>query len=80
MRLEKGIKVSRNETEYLHVNDRDAEVKVTMQGLEMVKVVMFKYLESPTQSNIQRGAEEVKKRVQVLGVICDRGTAASGKG
>lgn len=50
------------------MNDRDAEVKVTMQGLEIVKVVMFKYLESPTQSNIQRGAEEVKKRVQVLEV------------
>lgn len=44
------------------MNDRDAEVKVTMQGLEIVKVVMFKYLESPTQSNIQRGAEEVKKK------------------
>lgn len=69
MWLEKGIKVSRNETEYLHVNDRDAEVKVTMQGLEIVKV-MFKYLESPTQSNIQRGAEE--KSASVRGDLWQR--------
>lgn len=54
MRLEKGIKVSRNETEYLHVNDRDAEVKVTMQGLEIAKVVMFKYLESLTKQHTKR--------------------------
>lgn len=54
MRLEKGIKVSRNKTEYLHVNDRDAEVKVTMQGLEIVKVVMFKYLESLTKQHTKR--------------------------
>lgn len=72
MRLEKGIKVSRNETEYLHVNDRDAEVKVTMQGLEIVKVVMFKYQESLTKQHTKRRWRGEEKSASVRGDLWQR--------
>ncbi|MBN3290172.1 LORF2 protein, partial [Polypterus senegalus] len=42
----KGMKVSRNKTEYMCVNERAVRGMVRMQGVELVKVDEFKYLGS----------------------------------
>ncbi|XP_051780741.1 uncharacterized protein LOC127527129 [Erpetoichthys calabaricus] len=83
----RGMKVSRNKTEYMCGNEREVSGMVRMQGIELVKVDEFKYLGSTVQSNGDVG-REVKKRVQagwsewrrVSGVICDRRISARVKG
>ncbi|KAG2455536.1 POLR protein, partial [Polypterus senegalus] len=75
----RGMKVSRNKTEYMCVNEREVSGMVRMQGVHLAKVDEFKYLESTVQNNGHCG-REVKKRVQagwngwrkVSGVNCDR--------
>ncbi|XP_051790978.1 uncharacterized protein LOC127529870 [Erpetoichthys calabaricus] len=83
----RGMKVSRNKTEFMCVNEREVSGMVRMQGVELVKVDEFKYLGSTVQSNGGCG-REVKKRVQagwngwrrVSGMICDRRVSARVKG
>ncbi|RDD63985.1 hypothetical protein DU478_22590, partial [Thalassococcus profundi] len=53
----RGMKVSRNKTEYLCVNDRDPSGTVRLQGEEVKKVQDFKYLGSTVQSNGECGKE-----------------------
>ncbi|KAK3572845.1 hypothetical protein QTP86_008260 [Hemibagrus guttatus] len=82
-----GMKVSRNKTEYMCVNEREGSGTVRLQGEEVKKVQEFKYLGSTVQSNGECG-KEVKKRVQagwngwrkVSGVLCDRKISARIKG
>ncbi|KAK3539337.1 hypothetical protein QTP70_001209 [Hemibagrus guttatus] len=59
----RGMKVSRNKTEYMCVNEREGSGTVRLQGEEVKKVQEFKYLGSTVQSNGEC-AKEVKKRVQ----------------
>ncbi|MCJ8736401.1 hypothetical protein PDJAM_G00257500 [Pangasius djambal] len=81
------MKVSRSETEYMCVNEREGSGTVRLQGEEVKKVQEFKYLGSTVQSNGECG-KEVKKRVQagwngwrkVSGVLCDRKISARSKG
>ena len=81
------MKVNRNNTEYMCVNERQVKGTVKMQGEEVAKVVDFKYLGTTVQSKGECG-REVKKRVQAgwngwrrtSGVICDRGVPARVKG
>ncbi|KAK3555713.1 hypothetical protein QTP86_029004, partial [Hemibagrus guttatus] len=83
----RGMKVSRNKTEYMCVNEREGSGTVRIQGEEVKKVQEFKYLGSTVQSNGECG-KEVKKRVQagwngwrkVSGVLCDRKISARIKG
>ncbi|XP_051781188.1 uncharacterized protein LOC127527216, partial [Erpetoichthys calabaricus] len=83
----RGMKVSRNKTEYMCVNEREVSGMVRMQGVELAKVDEFKYVISTVQSNGDCG-REVRKRVQagwngwrrVSGVICDRWISAGVKG
>ncbi|KAG2462952.1 YSM6 protein, partial [Polypterus senegalus] len=83
----RGMKVSRNKTEYMCINEREVSGMVRMQGVELAKVDEFKYLESTVQSNGDCG-REVKKRVQagwngwrkMSGIICDRRVLARVKG
>lgn len=64
-RERKGIKVSRNKTEYMYVNvcERETEITVKLQGVEVVRVDELKYLGSSIKSNRQCKSE-VQKRVQ----------------
>ena len=64
--LEKrGMKVSRSKTEYLCASTRhDGKERVDMKRDKMIRVEIFKYIESTVQSNGECGTE-VKKRVQV---------------
>ncbi|KAG2462202.1 RTJK polymerase, partial [Polypterus senegalus] len=81
------MKVSRNKTEYMCVNEREVSGMARMQGVELAKVDEFKSLGSTVQSNEDCG-REVKKRVlagwngwrRVSGVICDRKVSARVKG
>lgn len=83
----RGMKVSRNKTEYMCANERGDGNVLQMQGIEVTKVDQFKYLGSTVQSNGECG-REVKKRIQagwngwrrVSGVICDRKIAPRVKG
>ncbi|KAK3523637.1 hypothetical protein QTP70_005839 [Hemibagrus guttatus] len=83
----RGMKVSRNKTEYMCVNEREGCGTVRLQGEEVKKLQEFKYLGSTVQSNGECG-KEVKKRVQagwngwrkVSGVLCDRKISARIKG
>ena len=83
----RGMKVSRNKTEYMCVNERDPSKVVKLQGEEIKKVDDFKYLGSTVQSNGECD-KEVKKRIQagwngwrkVTGVLCDRRVPAKMKG
>ncbi|KAK3543889.1 hypothetical protein QTP70_030272 [Hemibagrus guttatus] len=83
----RGMKVSRNKTEYMCVNEREGSGTVRLQGEEVKKVLEFKYLGSTVQSNGECG-KEVKKRVQagwngwrkVSGVLCDQKISARIKG
>ncbi|KAK3553970.1 hypothetical protein QTP70_017462, partial [Hemibagrus guttatus] len=83
----RGMKVSRSKTEYMCVNEREGSGTVRLQGEEVKKVQVFKYLGSTVQSNGEC-AKEVKKRVQtgwngwrkVSGVLCDRKISARIKG
>ncbi|KAK3569378.1 hypothetical protein QTP86_026886 [Hemibagrus guttatus] len=83
----RGMKVSRNKTEYMCVNEREGSGTVRLQGEEVKKVQEFKYLGSTVQSNGECG-KEVKKRVQagwngwrkVSGVLCDQKISARIKG
>uniref|UniRef100_A0A8C4T634 ribonuclease H n=1 Tax=Erpetoichthys calabaricus TaxID=27687 RepID=A0A8C4T634_ERPCA len=59
----RGMKVSRNKTEYMCVNEREVSGMLRMQGVELAKADEFKYLGSTVQSNGDCG-REVKKRVQ----------------
>ncbi|MBN3293353.1 YSM6 protein, partial [Polypterus senegalus] len=79
----RGMKVSRNKTEYMCVNEREVSGMVRMEGVQLTKVDEFKYLGSTVQSKGDCG-REVKKRVKAgwngwrraLGVICDRRVSA----
>jgi hypothetical protein len=83
----RGMKVSRNKTEYMCVNERVSSDSVSLQGEELKKVDDFKYLGSTVQSNGECN-KEVKKRIQtgwnswrkVSGVLCDRRVSAKMKG
>ncbi|KAK3525642.1 hypothetical protein QTP70_002551 [Hemibagrus guttatus] len=83
----RGMKVSRNKTEYMCVNEREGSGTVRLQSEEVKKVQEFKYLGSTVQSNGECG-KEVKKRVQagwnrwrkVSGVLCDQKISARIKG
>ncbi|KAK3563728.1 hypothetical protein QTP86_034452 [Hemibagrus guttatus] len=83
----RGMKVSRSKTEYMCVNEREGSGTVRLQGEEVKKVQVFKYLGSTVQNNGEC-AKEVKKRVQagwngwrkVSGVLCDRKISARIKG
>ncbi|KAK3524895.1 hypothetical protein QTP86_011308 [Hemibagrus guttatus] len=83
----RGMKVSRNKTEYMCVNEREGSGTVRLQGEEVKKVQEFKYLGSTVQSNGECG-KEVKKRVQagwngwrkVSGVLCERKISTRIKG
>ncbi|KAK3547537.1 hypothetical protein QTP86_021515 [Hemibagrus guttatus] len=59
----RGMKVSRSNTEYMCVNEREGSGTVRLQGEEVKNVQEFKYLGSTVQSNGDCG-KEVKKRVQ----------------
>ncbi|KAK3573071.1 hypothetical protein QTP86_012282 [Hemibagrus guttatus] len=56
----RGMKISRNKTEYMCVNEREGSGTVRLQGEEVKKVQEFKYLGSTVQSNGECG-KEVKK-------------------
>ncbi|XP_051787950.1 uncharacterized protein LOC127529167 [Erpetoichthys calabaricus] len=83
----RGMKVNRNKTEYMCVNEQEVSGMVRMQEVELAKVDEFKYLGSTVQSNGDCGGE-VQKRVQagwsgwrrVTGVIYDRRVSARVKG
>ncbi|KAK3556769.1 hypothetical protein QTP70_016679 [Hemibagrus guttatus] len=53
----RGMKVSRNKTEYMCVNEREGSGTVRLQGEEVKKVQEFKYLGSTVQSNGECGKE-----------------------
>lgn len=56
------MKGGRIQTEYMCVNEMEMDGKVKLQGVEIVSIGEFKYLES-IQDNGPR-TREVKKRVQ----------------
>ncbi|KAK3565083.1 hypothetical protein QTP86_033141 [Hemibagrus guttatus] len=56
----RGMKVSRSQTEYMCVNEREGSGTVRLQGEEVKKVQEFKYLMSTVQSNGEC-VKEVKK-------------------
>ncbi len=84
---DRGMKVSRQKTEYLCMGDQDRERNVEMQGVKLKRVQEFKYLGSTVQSD---GAadKEVGKRIQagwnawrkITGILCDRRVPARLKG
>ncbi|KAK3518986.1 hypothetical protein QTP70_016199 [Hemibagrus guttatus] len=53
----RGMKVSRSKTEYMCVNEREGSGTVRLQGEEVKKVQVFKYLGSTVQSNGECGKE-----------------------
>ncbi|KAK3524727.1 hypothetical protein QTP86_001653, partial [Hemibagrus guttatus] len=59
----RGMKVSRDKTEYMQVNEREDSRMVQLNGVEVRNVDEFRYLGSTVQSNGVCG-REVKKRVQ----------------
>ncbi|KAK3534565.1 hypothetical protein QTP86_016662, partial [Hemibagrus guttatus] len=59
----RGMKVCRDKTEYMQVNEREDSKMVQLKGAEVRKVDEFKYLGSAVQGNGECG-REVKKRVQ----------------
>ncbi|KAI5085121.1 NACHT, LRR and PYD domains-containing protein 12 isoform X3 [Silurus meridionalis] len=83
----RGMEVSRSNTEYMCVNEREGSGVVRLQGEKVEKVEEFRYLMSTVQSNGEC-VREVKKRVQagwsgwrrVTGVICDSRVSARMKG
>jgi len=83
----RGMKISRSKTEYMCVNERQNNGALKLQGEEVNKVDVFKYLGSTVQSNGECG-KEVKKRMQaawngwrkVVSVLCDRKLPARVKG
>lgn len=62
----RGIKVSGSKTEYMCVDEREMGVTIKLEGVVIVKIDEFKYLESPIQSNRQC-IREVKKRMAERG-------------
>ena len=83
----RGMKVSRNKTEYMCVNGKGSGRTALLQGTEVAKVEECKCLGSTVQSNGECD-KELKMRVQagwngwrkVSGVICDRKVPAKVKG
>lgn len=76
---DRGMRVSRQKTEYLYMGKREMAEGVKMQGEKLNRVEEFKYLGSTVQSD--GGAErEVEKRIQagwgawkkITGVMCDK--------
>ncbi|KAK3538358.1 hypothetical protein QTP86_000551 [Hemibagrus guttatus] len=59
----RGMKVSHSKTEYMCVNEREGSGTIRLQGEEVKKVQVFKYMGSAAKSNGECG-KEVKKRVQ----------------
>ena len=76
---DRGMKVSRQKTEYLCMGEQELERGVKIQGVKFNRVQEFKYLGSTMQSD---GAsnKEVDKRIQarwiawrkITGLLCDR--------
>lgn len=54
--------VSRIETEYMHVKDRETFITAKKQGAALVRVEEFKYLEQPRKATDKRGKEESQGR------------------
>ena len=83
----RGMKVSRQKTEYMCMGEEEPGRTVKMQGVELTQVTEFKYLGSTVQSNGGSNVE-VKKRIQsgwnawqkITGVLCDRKVPAKLKG
>ena len=83
----RGMRISRDKTEYLCLNGPAAGSSVKLQGAELAKVDEFKYLGSMVQEN-GKCEREVKKRIQagwskwrkVSGIICDRKLSTRVKG
>ena len=83
----RGMKISRSKTEYLCINEGNADETVKMEDTKVQRVKEFKYLGSPVQES-GSCESEVKKRVhvgwngwrEVSRVICDRRLPARVKG
>ena len=83
----RGMRISRDKTEYLCLNGPAVGSSVKLQGAELAKVDEFKYLGSMVQEN-GKCEREVKKRIQagwskwrkVSGIICDRKLSTRVKG
>ena len=59
----RGMRISRDKTEYLCLNDPAAGSSVKLQGPELAKMDEFKYLGSMVQEN-GKCEREVKKWIQ----------------
>ena len=83
----RGLKVSRNKTEYLRFEGVDDGEELKLQGEKVKRAKNFKYLGS-TVSSDGRCEEEVRRRIQagwmcwrkVFGFLCDRKLSAKVKG
>ena len=83
----RGLKVSRNKTEYLKVGVVDDGEELKLQGEKVKRAKNFKYLGSTVSTN-GRCEEEVRTSIQtgwmiwkkVSGVLCDRKLSARAKG
>lgn len=84
---DRGMKVSRQKTEYMWMGGQGKIGEVEMQGEQIKRTEEFKYLGSTVQTN--GGSEkEVEKRVQagwsawkkITGILCDRRVPAKVKG
>ncbi|KAK3542855.1 hypothetical protein QTP70_005441 [Hemibagrus guttatus] len=63
-----GMKVSRSNTEYMCVNEREGSGTVRLQGEEVKKVQKFKYLGSTVQSNGECGKEIFNRSLELCEV------------
>lgn len=83
---DRGLKISREKTEYLSLND-DQHSEIRLQGQEVKKVGKFKYLGSMVAENGELD-EEITHRVQsgwmnwrkASGLLCDKRVNAKVKG
>ena len=83
----RGLKVSRQKTEYLCIGERAIAGEVRMQGERLKEVEEFKYLGSTVQKT-GGSDKEVSKRIQagwaawrkITGVMCDRRVPVKVKG
>lgn len=60
---DRGMKVSRQKTEYLYMERREPEREVEMQGVKLNKVQQSNFLGSTVQSG-ETSEREVGKRIQ----------------
>ena len=76
---DRGMRVSRQKTEYLCIGEGEADEEVKLQGEKLKRVEEFKYLGSTVQMDGGTG-REVQKRIQagwgtwrkIMTVFCDR--------